>query len=66
MKPPVAMKRITVPLAEDHTVVREGLKTVDKHRQNLMSKLNLHQVAHLTRYAIAEGIIQSSVRRTLR
>ena len=37
-------------------------KTVDKHRQRLMSKLDIHDVAGLTRYAIAEGIIQSGVR----
>ena len=39
-------------------------KTVDKHRQNLMSKLDIHDIAGLTRYAIAEGIIESSVRIT--
>mgnify|MGYP006171135453 CR=1 FL=1 len=33
-----------------------SFKTVDKHRQHLMSKLNIHDVAGLTRYAIAEGI----------
>jgi len=43
-----------------------SFKTVDKHRQNLMSKLNIHDVAGLTRYAIAEGIIESSVRVTIR
>jgi DNA-binding NarL/FixJ family response regulator len=40
-------------------------KTVDKHRQHLMSKLDIHDVAGLTRYAIAEGIIESSVRVTI-
>ena len=35
-------------------------KTVDKHRQHLMSKLNIHDVAGLTRYAMAEGIIESN------
>jgi len=39
-----------------------SFKTVDKHRQNLMTKLDLHDVAGLTRYAIAEGIIVCSVR----
>jgi DNA-binding NarL/FixJ family response regulator len=43
-----------------------SFKTVDKHRQHLMSKLNIHDVAGLTRYAIAEGIIESSVRVTIR
>jgi len=42
-----------------------SFKTVDKHRQHLMSKLNIHDVAGLTRYAISEGIIESSVRLTI-
>lgn len=32
-------------------------KTVEKHRQSVMDKLKIHNVAGLTRYAIAEGII---------
>jgi DNA-binding NarL/FixJ family response regulator len=39
-----------------------SIKTVEKHRQNLMSKLDLHDTAGLTRYAIAAGIIESGVR----
>jgi DNA-binding NarL/FixJ family response regulator len=42
-----------------------SFKTVDKHRQHLMSKLDIHDVAGLTRYAISEGIIESSVRMTI-
>lgn len=42
-----------------------SFKTVDKHRQNLMTKLDIHDVAGLTRYAIAEGIIESTVRLTI-
>ena len=42
-----------------------SFKTVDKHRQNLMSKLDVHDVSGLTRYAIAEGIIESNVRVTI-
>jgi DNA-binding NarL/FixJ family response regulator len=42
-----------------------SFKTVDKHRQHLMSKLDIHDVAGLTRYAIAEGIIESAVRVTI-
>jgi DNA-binding NarL/FixJ family response regulator len=42
-----------------------SFKTVDKHRQHLMSKLNIHDIAGLTRYAIAEGIIESTVRLTI-
>lgn len=30
--------------------------TVDTHRRNLMRKLNLHNIADLTRYAIREGL----------
>jgi two-component system, NarL family, nitrate/nitrite response regulator NarL len=43
-----------------------SFKTVDKHRQHLMSKLDIHDIAGLTRYAIAEGIIESTVRLTIR
>lgn len=35
-----------------------SIKTVEKHRQNLMDKLNIHETAGLTRYAIAEGIVE--------
>lgn len=34
-----------------------AVKTVENHRQHLMEKLNIHNVAGLTRYAIAEGIL---------
>jgi DNA-binding NarL/FixJ family response regulator len=33
------------------------VKTVDNHRTNLMRKLDLHDVASLTRYAISRGIV---------
>jgi DNA-binding NarL/FixJ family response regulator len=39
-----------------------SLKTVDNHRSNLMRKLNLHDVASLTRYALDIGVIQSKGR----
>lgn len=42
-----------------------SVKTVEKHRQNLMKKLDLHDTAGLTRYAIAAGIIESSVQVTI-
>ena len=42
-----------------------SFKTVDKHRQHLMAKLNIHDVAGLTRYAISAGIIESSVQITI-
>jgi DNA-binding NarL/FixJ family response regulator len=43
-----------------------SFKTVDKHRQQLMGKLNIHDIAGLTRYAIREGIIENSVQVTIR
>ncbi len=42
-----------------------SIKTVEKHRQNLMEKLNIHDIAGLTRFAIAAGIIESSVQSTI-
>jgi len=42
-----------------------SIKTVEKHRQRLMSKLDIHDTAGLTRYAIASGIIESGVRLTI-
>ena len=38
-----------------------SIKTVEKHRQQLMDKLAIHDTAGLTRYAIANGVIESSV-----
>jgi len=31
-------------------------KTIEKHREHIMEKLNLRTVAELTKYAIREGI----------
>jgi DNA-binding NarL/FixJ family response regulator len=42
-----------------------SFKTIDKHRQHLMAKLNIHDTAGLTRYAISAGIIESSVQVTI-
>jgi DNA-binding NarL/FixJ family response regulator len=36
-----------------------SMKTVDNHRSNLMRKLNLHDVASLTRYAMGIGLIET-------
>ena len=41
-----------------------SIKTVEKHRQHLMEKLHIHEIAGLTRYAIAAGVIESSVQQT--
>ncbi|MEO6993397.1 MAG: response regulator transcription factor [Lacunisphaera sp.] len=42
-----------------------SVKTVEKHRQHLMDKLNIHQTAGLTRYAIASGVIENRVHLTI-
>jgi len=42
-----------------------SMKTVEKHRENLMSKLDIHDTAGLTRYAISAGIIENSVQLTI-
>ena len=34
-----------------------GIKTVETHRSNLMRKLNLHNTAEVTAYALREGIV---------
>lgn len=36
-----------------------SIKTIEKHRQNLMNKLKIHDIATLTRYAIAKGIVKA-------
>ena len=41
-----------------------SIKTVEKHRQQLMDKLDIHDTAGLTRHAIATGAIESSVQPT--
>jgi DNA-binding NarL/FixJ family response regulator len=35
-----------------------SIKTVEKHRQRLMDKLGIHDVAGLTRYAVSKGIVE--------
>jgi DNA-binding NarL/FixJ family response regulator len=36
-----------------------GIKTVETHRANVMSKLDLHSIADLVRYAIRNGVISA-------
>ena len=73
-----AIVRLTSREAEVLQLVAEGsankqvaaslgisIKTVEKHRQHLMDKLNIHETAGLTRYAIAHGIIESRVQLTI-
>jgi DNA-binding NarL/FixJ family response regulator len=38
-------------------------KTVEKHRQSLMKKLDIHNIAILTRYAVSSGIVASNLGR---
>jgi DNA-binding NarL/FixJ family response regulator len=42
-----------------------GIKTVEKHREHLMEKLDIHDTAGLIRYAISAGVIESSVQLTI-
>lgn len=37
-----------------------SIKTVERHRQRLMNKLAIHDVAGLTRYAIEKGLVEIS------
>ena len=39
-----------------------SIKTVEKHRQQVMNKLNIHDIAGLTRYAMNKGIVESNHR----
>ena len=43
-----------------------SVKTVEKHRQQLMDRLRIHDIAGLTRYAVGRGIIDSPVRASAR
>jgi len=42
-----------------------SIKTVEKHRDHLMRKLDIHDTAGLTRYAIETGIIECGIRLTI-
>lgn len=37
-----------------------SIKTVEKHRQDLMNLLNIHNIASLTRYAVSSGVVESN------
>jgi DNA-binding NarL/FixJ family response regulator len=43
------------------SVLSISVKTAEKHRQHLMGKLRIHGIAGLTRYAIAQRIIEGAV-----
>ena len=42
-----------------------SIKTIDKHRQSVMDKLDIHGTAGLTRYAISTGMINVGARLTV-
>lgn len=42
-----------------------SVKTVEKHRDHLMQKLDIHDTAGLTRHALATGVIESSAQVTV-
>jgi hypothetical protein len=55
-------------LAATNRSLKQGIsrrKTVDKHRQHLMAKLDINDLSGLTRYAIGAGIIENSVQVTI-
>jgi DNA-binding NarL/FixJ family response regulator len=53
-------------LAEGHTnkdiadFLHISVKTVEKHRANLIGKLDLHNIAQLTAYAIENGLVETN------
>jgi DNA-binding CsgD family transcriptional regulator len=53
--------------ANKETAAEPGvcIKTVGKHREHLMEKLDIHDTAGFTRYAISAGIIESSFQLTI-
>ena len=64
-------KEVLQLIAEGHAnkqmadVLGISIKTVEKHRQHLMDKLNLHEIAGLTRYAISHGLVESKEQLTM-
>jgi DNA-binding NarL/FixJ family response regulator len=50
---------------ESAAVLGISIKTVEKHREHLMKKLDIHDTAGLTRYAISSGIIECRVHTTV-
>ncbi|HEX2950377.1 MAG TPA: response regulator transcription factor [Armatimonadota bacterium] len=50
----IAEGRITKEIAR---LLNISIKTVDTHRQQIMGKLNMHNIAELIKYAIREGIV---------
>lgn len=78
VSPDQGRSRLTTREAEVLQLIAEGkanketaaelgisIKTVEKHRGSLMAKLDIHDTASLTRYAISAGVIECSVQRTV-
>jgi DNA-binding NarL/FixJ family response regulator len=42
-----------------------SIKTVEKHRQQVMNKLNIHDIAGLTRYAISKSMVPENTSASL-
>lgn len=34
-----------------------GVRTVETHREHIMCKLNIHNIASLTKFAISQGLV---------
>ena len=58
-------------IAEGHTTKKTAslldlsVKTAESHRTRIMQKLDIHDTATLTRFAIATGVVESSVQLTI-
>jgi two-component system, NarL family, response regulator NreC len=56
-------REVLIAIAEGHTnreiaeLLVISVKTVDRHRENIMRKLNLHNRVELVKYAIEKGLI---------
>jgi DNA-binding NarL/FixJ family response regulator len=61
------LQRIAEGKTNKATAVELGIceNTVGKHREHLIKKLDIHNTAGLTRYAIDTGIIESSVQQSV-
>jgi DNA-binding NarL/FixJ family response regulator len=70
---PPSYSRLTLREAQILPMIGEGLankqiaaeldisiKTVEKHRQHLMEKLGVHDIAGVTRYAISAGVVAAT------
>jgi DNA-binding NarL/FixJ family response regulator len=42
-----------------------SIKTVEKHRQSVMDKLGIHDIAGLTRYAVSKGLVTSPPKQSM-